>query len=128
MEKVIESYKILQTFWCREGRDSAALADLQSGHLEQVTQEGVQVDFKCLWRGRPHNLPEQPIAVLCHPRGREVLPHAEVKLFVFEFVVVAPHLVTGHHWKQSGTLLLTGSFRVFVCIGEIPSQFYSFVD
>ncbi|NXW46676.1 PALLD protein, partial [Nyctiprogne leucopyga] len=36
-------------------------------HLNDITQEGVQAGLECLQRRRLHNLPGQPVPVLCHP-------------------------------------------------------------
>lgn len=30
-------------------------------------------------------------------------------------MAIAPHPIAGHHWKKSGTILLTPTFKIFVC-------------
>jgi len=44
-----------------------------------------------------HNLPGQPVPVLCHPQREEVLPHVQTELPVLQFVPAAPCPVAGHH-------------------------------
>ena len=41
-------------------------------HLDQVTQECLQVGSECLQRRKPHNLSGQPIPVFCYPHREEV--------------------------------------------------------
>jgi len=57
----------------------------KQGHLEQARQDLVQAGFEYL-----HNLPGQPVPVLCHPQREEVLPHVQVELPVLQFMPVAP--------------------------------------
>ena len=45
-------------------------------------------------------------ARLRHPQSEEVLPHVQVELPLLQFVPVAPCPVAGHHWKESGPILL----------------------
>lgn len=55
----------------------------RQGHLEQVTQQCIQVGFECLERGRVHDLSRQPIPALCQPQHKEILTHFEMKLLAF---------------------------------------------
>ena len=48
---------------------------LKQGHLQQAAQDLVQAGPECLQRRRLHNLPGQPVPVLCHSQMEEVLPH-----------------------------------------------------
>ena len=43
-----------------------------------------------LQRRRLHNLPGQPVPVLCHSQSEEVLPHVQTELPMLQFVPVAP--------------------------------------
>lgn len=84
-----------------------------------VTQEHVQVGLEHLQRGRHHYLPGQPVPVFCHL-------HVEVKLLVFYFMAIALCSVSGHHWKGSGTILLTPIFEVLIWMNGSPFSFSSF--
>ena len=46
-------------------RSSSPIPLLEQEHLDQVTQECVQVGFECLQRRRLHNLSEKPVPVFC---------------------------------------------------------------
>ena len=48
-------------------RSSSPIPLPEQEHLGEVTQEGVQAGFECLQRRRLHNLPGQPVPVLCYP-------------------------------------------------------------
>lgn len=41
--------------------------------------------------------------------------------FVFQFVLIVPCPVPGHHWRESGPIL-TVTLKIFVYIGKIPVQ------
>ena len=58
----------------------------KQGHLEQAAEDLVQVGLEYLQRRRLHNLPGQPVPVLCHPQSEVVLPHVQVELPVLQFV------------------------------------------
>ena len=47
----------------------------KQGHLQQAAEHLVQAGLEHLQRRRLHNLPGQPVSVLRHPQGEEVLPH-----------------------------------------------------
>ena len=64
----------------------------KQGHLQQAAQELVQAGLEYLQRRRLHNLPGQPVPVLCHPQSEEVLPHVHMQLPVLQFVAIAPCL------------------------------------
>ena len=51
-----------------------------------------------------------------------VFPHVQTELPLLQFVPVAPCPVTGHHWKESGPVLLTPTLQIFICIDKVPSQ------
>ena len=70
---------------------------LKQIHLEQVAQYCIQMGFECLQRRRLHSLSGQPVPLLCHPQGKEVLPHIQVELPVLQFVPDAPCPVTGNY-------------------------------
>ena len=91
-------------------------------HLEQVAQDCVQAGFEYLQRRRLHNPSGQPVPVLRHPQSKEVLPHVQMELPMLQFVPISPCPVTGHHWKESGLILLTLTLEIFINIYKIPSQ------
>jgi len=69
----------------------------KKGHLQQAAQDLVQAALEYLQRRRLHNLPGQPVPVLCHPQREEVLPHVQTELPMLQFVSIAPCPVAGHH-------------------------------
>jgi len=52
----------------------------KQGHLEQAAQDLVQAGLEYLQRRRIHSLSGQPVPVLRHPQGEEVLPHVQLEL------------------------------------------------
>ena len=94
----------------------------KQGHLQQAAQELFQAGLEYLQRRRLHNLPGQPVPVLRHPQREEVLPHVQLELPRLQFVPVAPCPVAGHHWKESGPVLLTPTLQIFMGISKVPSQ------
>jgi len=70
---------------------------LKQGHLQQAAQDLAQAGLECLQRRRIHNLPGQPVPVLCHPHREEVLPHVQTEHPVLQFVPITPCPVAGHH-------------------------------
>ena len=93
----------------------------KQGHLQQAAQDCVQAGFEYLQR-RLHNLSGQPVPVLHHPQSEEVLPHVQTELPMLQFVPIAPCPVAGHHWKESGPILLTPTLKTFISIQKVPSQ------
>ena len=67
----------------------------KQGHLEQAAEDLVQAGLEHLQRRRLHSLPGQPVPVLHHPQGEEVLPHVQTELPVLQFVPIAPCPVAG---------------------------------
>jgi len=55
----------------------------KQGHLEQATQDLVQVGFEYLQRRRLHNHSGQLVPVLHHPQSKVVLPCNEVLALYF---------------------------------------------
>ena len=88
----------------------------KQGHPEQAAQDLVQVGPEYLQRRRLHSPSGQPGPVLCHPQREEVLPRLQLELPRLQFVPVAPCPVAGHHWKESGPVLLTTTLQIFVSI------------
>ena len=89
-------------------------------HLQHAAQDLVQGGFESLQRRRIHNFPGQPGPGLRHPQREEVLPHVQTELPLLQFVPIAPCPVTGHHWKESGPILLTPTLQIFIGIYKIP--------
>jgi len=80
------------------GSSSPTLLPKQ-GHLQQAAQDLVQAGLDYLQRRRLHNLPGQPVPVLCHLQREEVLPHVQMELPMLQFVPV-----TLHAFASSGKL------------------------
>jgi len=78
------------------GSSSPTLLPKQ-GHLQQAAKDLVQASLEYLQRRRLHNLPGQPVPVLCHPQREEVLPNVQLELPLLQFVPIAPCPVTAHH-------------------------------
>jgi len=95
------------------GSSSPTLLPKQ-GHLQQAAEDLVQAGLEYLQRRRLHNLPGQPVPVLCHPQSEEVLPHVQLELPMLQFVPIVPCPVSGHHRKESGPILLTPTLRIFI--------------
>jgi len=94
----------------------------KQGHLQQAVQDCVQAGLEYLQRGKLHNLPGQPVPGLHHPQREEILPHVQTKLPLLPFVPIAPCPDAGHHWKESGPILLTPTLKILIGIYKIPSQ------
>jgi len=47
---------------------------------------------------------------------------SDVQLPLLQFVPVAPCPVAGHHWKESGPVLLAPTLQIFIGISKVPSQ------
>ena len=103
------------------GSSSPSLLPKQ-GYLQQDAQDLVQVGLEYLQRRRLHNLPGQPVPLLCHTQREEVLPHVQMELPVLQFVPVAPRSDTGHHWKESSPVLLTPTLKILIGIYKVPSR------
>jgi len=94
----------------------------KQGLLQQATENLVQAGLEYLQRRRFHHLPEQPVPGLRHPQREEVLPHVQMELPILQFMPIAPCPVAGHHWKESGPILLTPTLQIFIRIYKVPSQ------
>jgi len=103
-------------------RSSGPTSLPKQGHLQQAAQNHVQAGLEYLQRRRLHNLPGQPVPGLRHSQSEEVLPHIQTELPVLQFVPIAPCPVVGHHWKESGPLLLSPTLKIFISIYKVPSQ------
>ena len=111
------------------------LAGTSVGHLPQPPAKGGSPRAGCIGlrppgleyfqRGRLHNLPGQPGPGLCHPQREEVLPRVQLELPLLQFGPVAPCPVTGHHWKESGPVLLTPTLQIFRGISKGPLSAFS---
>ena len=58
--------------------------------LQQAAQVSVQMSLEYLQRRRIHNLPGQPVPVLCHLYCEEVPSHTDVELPMLRFMAVSP--------------------------------------
>jgi len=88
----------------------------KQGHLQQAAQDLVQPGLEYLQRSRFHNLPGQSVPVLRHPQREEVLPHVQMEIPMLQFVLIVPCPAAGHHWKESGPILLTPTLQIFMSI------------
>lgn len=82
----------------------------RQGHLEQTAQGDVQVGFKCLRRGRIHELPGQ-LFQCSGPSAERNSSSCWVELFCG---LVCGHCSSSWHWKEPGTLLLPPTSEVFI--------------
>ena len=108
------------------GSSSPTLLPKQ-GHLQQAAEDLVQAGLEYLQRRRLHNLPGQPVPGLRHPQREEVLPHVQVELPLLQFVPIAPCPVTGHHWKESGPILLMRLQATATRQSDVHVMFYCYV-
>lgn len=67
----------------------------QSGHLEQVVQDHVQMAFEHLQSWTLHKLSGQPMPLLSHPHRKEELSDIQGEAPVFHFVPIASCPSTG---------------------------------
>ena len=71
----------------------------KQGHLQQAAEDLVQAGLEYLQRRRLHNLPGQPVPVLCHAQREEVLPHVQMeKCSSARKVCVHVHIVHTVQW------------------------------
>ena len=94
----------------------------KQGHPEQGAQHRGQAGLEYLQKRRLHSPSGQPGPGLRHPQREEVLPRVQLELPRLQFVPVAPCPVAGHHWKESGPVLLTPTLQIFRGILKVPSQ------
>ena len=78
--------------------------------------------FEYLQGWRLHNLPGQAVAVLGHPHRRTVFSDVHREPPVFQFVPIAFGPVTGHQWKEPGSVLFSPSLQVFIYIDDISPE------
>ena len=78
-------------------RSSSPIPLLEQEHLDQVTQEHIQVDFECLQRRRPPNVSGQPVPVFYYPQSEEVFSSIYVELSMFQVAHIAPCPIIGCH-------------------------------
>ena len=78
--------------------------------------------FEHLQSRRLHSFLAQPVLGLHHLHSKEVFPHIQMELPVFQSVNVAPCPVSGHCWEESVPILLMPALKVFVWIDWFPSQ------
>ena len=118
---MIKKTKCWITDWMGlEGRSPGPTLLLKQGHLKPLAHDCVQSAFEYLQGGELHNLYGQPVPVLSHPRGKEVFPHVQTEPPMFRFVPTASGLVTGHHWKEPGSVFFAPSLQVFIYVDMIP--------
>lgn len=68
-------------FW----RSSCQTTHARQFYLEQVAQDYIQMGFKYLQRRTFLNVSGQPVPLFCHPHSKEVIPHIQMDLSVFQF-------------------------------------------
>lgn len=76
--------------------------------------------FECLQR--VHNLSRHPYPELWHPLSEECFPYGHMEPSVFQFVSVVPCAVTGCHWEESVTILLTATLYILTSTDKIAPQ------
>lgn len=97
---------------------------VQSSCYSRFTQNRLhlQTDFEYVQRRRLHSISGQSTPVLWHHQRKEVFPHVQIAFPVFQFVLIVPCSVAGHHWKGFAPILLTPALKIFLCIDKIFSQ------
>ena len=75
-----------------------------------------------LHRWRLHNFPGKPLPVLGHPHREKAFPDVQMEAPLFQLVSIVSCHVTGHHYKEPGSVLFALSLQVFVYIGKIPLE------
>ena len=98
----------------------------KQGHPEQAAQDLVQAGLEYLQRRRLHSPSGQPGPGL--RQSEKVLPRVQMELPMLQFVPVALCPAAGHHWKESGPILLTPTLQIFVGISKVLSQPYPAVS
>lgn len=53
-------------------RSSSPIPLMEQEHLDEATQECVQMGLECLQRRRLYNLSGHPVPVFCHPHCEEI--------------------------------------------------------
>jgi len=87
------------------------------GPLQTVGQDHVQMAFEYLQGGRLHHLSGQPVPVLSLPYSeRSVSWCSDGTSYVSVFIAFGP--VTGHYWKEPGSIFFTPFLPIFIFIDE----------
>ena len=94
-------------------RSSSATLPLKQGHLQPVVQDHVQRAFNYLQGWRLHNLSGHPVPVLGHLHSEKGFLDIQREPPVFQFLLIASGPVTGHHWKEPGSVTFSPSPLVF---------------
>ena len=102
--------------WRPSGAGSRWYSRATRSHLPRTC---VQMAFEYLQGWRLRNLSGQPVPVLSHPHSKKVLPAVLREPPVFQSVPAASGPVTGHHWKEPGSVLFAPSLQVFMYIDKI---------
>lgn len=77
-----------------------------------------------------HNLPEQPVPLPIDPQSKKKKKSSwsSEGTLVFQFMPIASSPVTGHHWKEPGSLFLLSSLQIFLTLIRLPFWALSFPD
>ena len=94
----------------------------KQGHLERIAQDCVQMAFEYLQGWRLHKVCGQPVPLLGHPHSEKVFPHVQEEPPVFHFVPIASCPVTGHLWKEAGSVFLSPSLQIFMYTDKFPPE------
>lgn len=71
-----------------------------------------------------HSLPGQLMPVPGHPDSKNLFPCIHIEVVVFQFAPVTSFFVTGHHWKESLSILYAPSLQMFMHIDEPWACFF----
>ena len=91
-------------------------------HLGRSAQDLLKAGFENLQRRGLNKPSGQPVPVPFHPQNKEVLPCIQTGLPMFQFVPIALYSVAEHHWKDSGSIVLTPTLEIFLSIYKVPLQ------
>lgn len=84
----------------------------------------LQTSFAYLQGERFHSLPGQPVPLLINPhrKKKKKVPDLQRGPSVFQFMPIASSPVTGHQWKEPGSLFLVSSLQIFLTLIRLPSE------
>lgn len=64
----------------------------------------------------------QFVSVSSHSQSRDAYPHIHLNIPAFLLVSITSHPITGPHGEQTGPILLTSTFQLFIYIDQNPTE------
>jgi len=103
-------------------RSSSPTPLLKRVHLQPVTQDCVQMGFEHVQGRRLHHLCGHPVPVLSNLHSEKMSADVQTEPYLFQFVPTAHGSVTGHNWKQPGSVFFISYLQIFVYVDKIPPE------